>query len=77
MDADDIEKHKKDVFRLAPMLREEARFALPEEMKADMSEFIEKVAEDLPNEDFLRAAGLRLQRVEGLLEVLRRVYITS
>ena len=77
MDADDIEKHKKDVFRLAPMLREEARFALPEEMKADMSEFIEQVAEDLPNEDFLRAAGLRLQRVEGLLEVLRRVYITS
>ena len=34
-----------------------------------------RVAEELPNEDFLRAAGLGAQRVEGLLDVLKRAYL--
>ncbi len=75
VDSDDIEKHKKDVFRLAPMLTEGARYALPEEMESDMREFVARVAEELPNEDFLRAAGLGAQRVEGLLEVVKRAYL--
>ena len=75
VDTDDIEKHKKDVFRLVPMLTEGARYALPEEMNADMREFVAKVAEELPNEDFLRAAGLGAQRVEGLLEVVKKAYL--
>jgi hypothetical protein len=44
-------------------------------MEADMREFVARVAEELPNEDFLRAAGLGAQRVEGLLDVLKRAYL--
>lgn len=75
VDSDDIEKHKKDVFRLAPMLTEGARYALPEEMEADMQEFVTRVADELPNENFLRAAGLGAQHVEGLLDVVKRAYL--
>ena len=75
VDQDDIEKHKKDVFRLAPMLIEGTRYALPEEMETDMREFVAKVVEELPNEDFLHAAGLRAQRVDGLLEVLKHAFV--
>lgn len=75
VDTDDVEKHKKDVFRLAPMLTEGARYSLPEELDADMREFVTRVAEELPNENFLRAAGLGAQRVEGLLEVVKHAYI--
>lgn len=63
------------VFRLAPMLTEGARYALPEEMEADMQEFVTRVADELPNENFLRAAGLGAQRVEGLLDVVKRAYL--
>ena len=77
VDSDDIEKHKKDVFRLAPMLTEGAHYALPEEMEADMREFMTRVADELPNENFLHAAGLGAQRVEGLLDVLKRAYISQ
>lgn len=75
VDSDDIEKHKKDVFRLAPMLTEGARYALPEEMEVDMQEFVTRVADELPNENFLHAAGLGAQRVEGLLDVVKRAYL--
>jgi hypothetical protein len=75
VDTDDIEKHKKDVFRLTPMLTEGARYALPEEMESDMREFVTRVADELPNENFLRAAGLGAQHVEGLLDVVKRAYL--
>ena len=75
VDKDDIEKHKKDVFRLAPMLKEEARYELSADMKTDMQLFFEAVENELPNSDFLRAAGLRTQSVEGLLAVLKRTYL--
>ena len=75
MDSDDIEKHKKDVFRLAPMLTEGARYALPEEMEADIQEFVTRVADELPNENFLRAAGLGALRVEELLDVVKIAYL--
>ena len=75
VDSDDIEKHKKDVFRLAPMLTEGARYSLPEEMEVDMREFVTRVAKELPNEDFLRASGLGALRVEGMLETVKRAYI--
>lgn len=75
VDQDDIEKHKKDVFRLAPMLTGESRYELPKEIQNDMQQFFAAIETELPNDDFLRNAGLRSQNVEGLLEVLKRVYL--
>ena len=40
-----------------------------------MQEFVTRVADELPNESFLRAAGLGAQRVEGLLDVVKRAYL--
>ena len=75
VDQDDIEKHKKDVFRLAPMLTEDARYHLPLEMQEDMRLFFGAIETELPNGDFLRNAGLGSQKVEELLAVLKRAYL--
>ena len=40
VDSRDIEKHKKDVFRLIAMLPQDTRFSLPEKLKNDMSDFL-------------------------------------
>ncbi len=74
VDQDDVEKHKKDVFRLAPMLTGESRYELPTKMRGDMRLFLNAIEKELPNNDFLRNAGLRSQSVEDLLEVLKRAY---
>lgn len=75
VDQDDIEKHKKDVFRLAPMQTGESRYELPKEIQNDMQQFFAAIETELPNDDFLRNAGLRSQNVKGLLEVLKRAYL--
>ena len=75
VDQDDIEKHKKDVFRLAPMLTRDARYELPIEMQEDMRLFFGAIETELPNVDFLRNAGLGSQKVEELLAVLKRAYL--
>ena len=77
VDQDDIDKHKKDVFRLTPLLTREMRLALPEEIKGDMREFFNKVKDELPNEVFLRKAGLGSQTIEGLFDVLKHVYMNA
>lgn len=75
IDQDDIEKHKKDVFRLAPMLTGDARFELPIEMQKDLWLFFDAIESELPNVDFLRNAGLRSQSVDELLVVLKHAYL--
>ena len=77
VDQDDIEKHKKDVFRLAPMITGDARYELPSEIQNDMKQFFDVVETELPNADFLRNAGLRSQSIEVLLDVLKRAYLIS
>ena len=77
VDQDDIDKHKKDVFRLASMLTKETRFDLPGEMKADMRQFFDQVKDELPNEDFLHKARLGSQTIEELLNVLKHAYMTE
>lgn len=39
VDSRDIEKHKKDVFRLIAMLPQNSRFMLPERVKSDINDF--------------------------------------
>jgi len=74
VDQDDIDKHNKDIFRLAPMLTADSRYDLPKEMAKDMATYFEMVMDDLPNEDFLRNAGLRTMHIQGLLDALKRAF---
>lgn len=70
VDSSDIKKHKKDVFRLAQLFTPKTSSVLPEPIRADMSEFCERVlTEGVP----LKQMGVPLTLDEGV-DLLRRVY---
>lgn len=74
VDSRDIEKHKKDVFRLIAMLPGDAHFILAEKLKQDAQQFYDNVGE-LPNEDFFKNAGLIGLNSEVLMDLFRRTFI--
>jgi Domain of unknown function (DUF1814). len=57
-DAKDIRKHKNDVYRLATMLATTERIQLPSNLHDHLLTFLETTANDLPNNDFFKAAGV-------------------
>ena len=74
VDSRDIEKHKKDIFRLIAMLPQDSHFTLPEKLKNDMNDFYQRVGE-LPNPDFFKNAGLRGLNAERLLELINTAFL--
>lgn len=74
VDSRDIEKHKKDIFRLIAMLPQDSHFTLPEKMKNDMNDFYQRVGE-LSNPDFFKNAGLRGLNAERLLELINTAFM--
>ncbi|MBR6263002.1 MAG: hypothetical protein IKR05_07275 [Prevotella sp.] len=74
VDSRDIEKHKKDVFRLIAMLPLESRFSLPMKLKKDMSDFYQRIGE-LPNSDFFKNAGLKGLDAMHLLELFNMAFL--
>lgn len=75
IDGGNIEKHKKDVFRLAAMLSSESVTDLPDELYNDIVEFQEMVTNELPNDDFLKSAGIYGLTTSQLLDVIKKVFI--
>ncbi len=69
-----IQKHKKDVFRLAAMLTPADVYQAPLLLKNDIRRFCEVVMAELPNADFFKAAGLRGVRAEDLIEQLKKSF---
>ena len=74
VDSRDIEKHKKDVFRLIAMLPHDSHFTLPEKLKNDIKDLYQRIGE-LPNTDFFKNAKLRGLNAERLLELLNTAFI--
>ena len=74
VDSRDIEKHKKDVFRLIAMLPQDSRFSLPEKLRNDMSDFYQRIGE-LPNSDFFKNAGLRGLDAQRLLDLFNTAFL--
>ena len=74
VDNRDIEKHKKDVFRLIAMLPQDSRFSLPERLKNDMSDFYQRIGE-LPNPDFFKNAGLRGLDAQRLIDLFNTAFL--
>lgn len=71
VDSKHIQKHKKDVFRLAAMLAPSERFVdVPQTLKDDISHFCDTVKDELPNQDFFKSAGLRNITGKQMLEQL-------
>ena len=74
VDNRDIEKHKKDIFRLIAMLPQGSHFMLPEKLKNDMSDFYQRIGE-LPNSDFFKNAGLRGLDAGLLLDLFNTAFL--
>ena len=75
VDSRDIEKHKKDIFRLIAMLSQDSHFTLPEKLRRDMSDFYQRIGK-LPNPDFFRNAGLRGLDAQRLLDLFAKAFLT-
>lgn len=74
VDSRDIEKHKKDVFRLIAMLPQDSRFTLSEKLKNNMRDFYQRIGE-LPNNDFFKKAGLRGLDAQRLLDLFNMAFM--
>lgn len=74
VDSRDIEKHKKDIFRLIAMLSQNSHFILPEKLKKDLNDFYQKIGE-LPNPDFFKNAGLRGLDAGRLLDLFNMAFL--
>ena len=72
----DIAKHKNDVIRLGATLSPDSAFQLPESIRNDVLAFFEKVADDLPLDDFLKRAGITGNlTIHGILDIIRKAFI--
>ena len=74
VDSRDIEKHKKDIFRLIAMLPQNAHFELPGKLRQDIELFCERVGE-LPNQDFFKSSGLHVLDAAQLIELLHKAFL--
>lgn len=74
VDSRDIEKHKKDIFRLLAMLPQQSHFDLPNKIRLDIEEFYNKVGE-LPNSDFFKSSRLVDLNATKLLKILQTAFL--
>lgn len=77
IDSKEIAKHKKDVFRLLAMLAPIDKFNVPQTIQMDLELFIQLVERDLPNADFMKAAGLGRVTSTQLLGLLQNSFISK
>ncbi|MBR8766472.1 hypothetical protein IX336_001863 [Porphyromonas levii] len=75
VDKKNVDKHKKDVFRLVAMLAPSERFTLPNTLKEDLTTFCEIVRNELPNQDFFKSIKLHNVSGEQLVELLEMVFM--
>ena len=73
-DQEDIEKHKKDVFRMIPSLPKDARFSLPPKLAADVGFFLDTIIEELPGKEFFKAMNFPRLNAAEMVERLRIIF---
>lgn len=72
IDNDKIEKHKKDVIRMAALIPSDSVFELPETLQKDITVFCHAVETNLPNQDFMKSIGLKNITAQTLMASLKR-----
>lgn len=71
VDSTAIKKHKNDVFRLYQIIDPEFAGEVPERVKGDLREFVQRMRDEPID---LKALGLRERGLESILEDLTRIY---
>lgn len=67
----DLRKHRRDIFRLFPVINEDAVISAPQEVHADIQTFIRKISDmDID----LKGTGVMRSKNE-ILDVFRRLYV--
>ena len=72
IDSRKIEKHKKDVIRLAALISGESRFELPDPLQKDITDFCKAVEAELPNQDFMKSIGMPFMSPTEIIVSLKR-----
>lgn len=73
-DSSDIDKHKKDVFRMAALLDSGRSVELPEKLLQDMTDFVRLVSYDLPGKELFKAMKAPALKATTLLARLSEVF---
>lgn len=71
IDSKDIKKHKNDIFRLLANVIPASRVEISAEIQNDVSQFIERIAEDKPD---LRSLGVKGTSFKDYMEILKNVF---
>jgi hypothetical protein len=71
VDSKDVKKHRNDIFRLFAIVDPDFAADVPEQVKNDLIEFIERVRSE---EIDMKQMGLGTQKMEDVLPELRRIY---
>jgi hypothetical protein len=71
IDSKDIKKHKNDIFRLLANVIPARGVEISMEIQNDVSQFIERIAEDKPD---LRSLGVKGTSFEDYMEILKNVF---
>jgi hypothetical protein len=69
-----LRKHKNDIFRLTVMLAENDLFILPETIKANMQDFANLCARELPDNDIFKIVGMTGIKSEKVLEQIIKTF---
>lgn len=72
VDSKDIKKHRNDIFKLVSLLRADEIVSMPDDIKKDVSDFIDEMMNEDINLKALNIAGNK----EALLARLREVYLS-
>lgn len=74
IDSSDIDKHKKDVFRMAALLDSGRHVELPGKLLQDIKVFVRIVSGDLPGKELFKAMKAPALKAESLLERIIEVF---
>ena len=63
----DIKKHRNDIIRLSQLISPEERIALPDTIRADVTEFVARALQEGAEPKTFGAVGMTLENVRSLL----------
>jgi hypothetical protein len=76
-DKKQLKKHKHDVFKLAVLLTTESSFELPEKLKNDMLEFMERIKTEIPDKAIYKSIGAGTVNSDDVVTLIRKCFLLN